>query len=75
MIEVLDLDFRYTDGGFILRIPRLSVTTGSTVAVVGPRGCAKKTTLLNLVAGIALPHAGALTPHHLRPALLCGPTS
>ena len=65
MIEVLDLDFRYADGDFILRVPRLSIDKASTVAMVGPSGCGK-TTLLNLVAGIALPHAGSLTTNDVQ---------
>ena len=62
MIEVRDLDFRYAEGDFVLRIPRLAIERGSTVAVVGPSGCGK-TTLLNLVAGIASPRGGSVTTH------------
>jgi ABC-type lipoprotein export system ATPase subunit len=69
MIDVRDLDFRYPDGDFALRIPQLAVASGSTVAVVGPSGCGK-TTLLNLVAGIALPHAGSLTTHDVQVSTL-----
>ena len=60
MIEVRDLDFRYAEGDFVLRIPRLAIERGSTVAVVGPSGSGK-TTLLNLVAGIASPLSGSVT--------------
>ena len=60
MIEVQDLDFRYAEGDFVLRIPRIAIERGSTVAVVGPSGCGK-TTLLNLVAGIASPLSGSVT--------------
>ncbi len=60
MIEVQDLDFRYAEGDFVLRVPQLAIERGSTVAVVGPSGCGK-TTLLNLVAGIASPGGGRVT--------------
>ena len=60
MIEVQDLDFRYAEGDFVLRVPELTIERGSTVAVVGPSGCGK-TTLLNLVAGIASPGGGRVT--------------
>jgi len=60
MITVSDLEFRYAEGDFFLRIPALSIERGSTVAFVGPSGSGK-TTLLNLIAGIALPRAGRVT--------------
>jgi ABC-type lipoprotein export system ATPase subunit len=59
MIDVSDLEFRYGEGEFHLRIPRLSIERGATVAVIGPSGTGK-TTLLNLVAGIAPPMAGRI---------------
>jgi ABC-type lipoprotein export system ATPase subunit len=57
MIELEDLEFRYGEGDFRLRIPELTVERGSKVAVVGPSGSGK-TTFLHLVAGISLPRAG-----------------
>ncbi len=57
MIQVSDLEFRYTEGEFRLRIPELSIERGSTVAVIGPSGSGK-TTLLRLVSGIAVPQSG-----------------
>jgi len=60
MIEVQDLDFRYAEGDFVLRVPQLAIERGSTVAMVGPSGCGK-TTLLNLVAGITSPGGGVIT--------------
>ena len=59
LIRVTDLDFSYGEGGFRLRIPVLEVARGETVAVIGPSGTGK-TTLLNLVAGIATPAAGSI---------------
>ena len=63
-IEVRDLEFRYRGGDFLLRIPELSIKSGSTVAVIGPSGTGK-TTLLNLLAGCFLPDAGSV---HLKGA-------
>ncbi len=60
MIEIQDLDFRYAEGDFVLRVPQLAIERGSTVAMVGPSGCGK-TTLLNLVAGITSPGGGVIT--------------
>jgi ABC-type lipoprotein export system ATPase subunit len=57
MIELEDLEFRYGEGDFRLRIPELTVERGSRVAVVGPSGSGK-TTFLHLVAGIAMPRSG-----------------
>ena len=47
-----DLGFRYSEGGFALRVPELRVARGEAVAFVGPSGSGK-TTLLHLIAGIA----------------------
>ena len=58
MIRVEDLDFAHP-GGFRLRVPRLAVDPGETVAVVGPSGTGK-TTLLNLVAGILPSRSGRI---------------
>jgi ABC-type lipoprotein export system ATPase subunit len=59
MIHVSDLDFRYPGGDFRLRVSRLDVEGGETVAFVGPSGSGK-TTLLNLIAGIATPARGRI---------------
>jgi putative ABC transport system ATP-binding protein len=57
MIQVTHLEFRYSEGEFILRIPELTVERGETVAVIGPSGSGK-TTLLHLIAGIRTPRCG-----------------
>jgi len=57
MIRISDLEFRYREGAFRLRIPHLEIHEGSTSAFVGPSGSGK-TTLLNLIAGIVLPMKG-----------------
>jgi putative ABC transport system ATP-binding protein len=58
-IRIRDLQFRYRDGDFALRIPGLCIHPGERVAVIGPSGSGK-TTLLHLVAGIATPEAGRI---------------
>jgi putative ABC transport system ATP-binding protein len=62
MIQLRDVEFRYDEGDFALRIPELAVARGETVAVIGPSGSGK-TTLLNLIAGITAPRAGTVTTH------------
>jgi ABC-type lipoprotein export system ATPase subunit len=57
MIEVSDLEFRYGEGEFRLRVPQLRVERGVTAACIGPSGSGK-TTLLNLIAGILMPKQG-----------------
>lgn len=57
MIRIEQLRFSYPADAFSLRIDRLEVGTGESVALIGPSGCGK-TTLLNLVSGILLPDSG-----------------
>jgi len=57
VIKIQDLEFRYGEGEFRLRIPDLVIERGSTTAFIGPSGSGK-TTLLNLLAGIVLPGRG-----------------
>ncbi|MGR3468933.1 MAG: ABC transporter ATP-binding protein [Shimia sp.] len=57
MIEVTDLRFAYPSGGFALDVPVLRVAQGERLAVVGPSGTGK-TTLLNLLSGIATAETG-----------------
>ena len=59
MIQVSDLEFRYGEGEFRLRISDLAVERGMTAAFIGPSGSGK-TTLLNLIAGIIVPHVGRI---------------
>ncbi len=59
MIELRDVSFAYPRGGFRLSVPELSIAEGARVAVVGPSGTGK-TTLLNLVAGLAVPERGTV---------------
>ena len=59
MIRIHDLEFRYPEGEFRLRIPELDIARGSSTAFIGPSGSGK-TTLLNLIAGIATPQQGRI---------------
>lgn len=60
MLELRDIQFRYPTGGFSLRVPELRIETGSAVAVIGSSGTGK-TTLLNLISGVAVPDHGKIT--------------
>ncbi|MEX2580901.1 MAG: ABC transporter ATP-binding protein [Verrucomicrobiales bacterium] len=57
MIDLQDVRFSYPSDSFQLRIARLSVKAGETVAFIGPSGCGK-TTLLNLISGILVADEG-----------------
>ena len=59
MIELHDLEFRYDQSSFALRIGHLRLEDKEHVALIGPSGCGK-TTLLNILAGIVLPHTGTV---------------
>lgn len=59
VIRVRELEFRYPEGEFCLRVPDLEIAQGSQVAFIGPSGCGK-TTLLNLIAGITVPRSGKI---------------
>jgi ABC-type lipoprotein export system ATPase subunit len=58
-IELLGVEFRYPRGEFGMRIEALQIAAGERVACIGPSGTGK-TTLVNLIAGIALPLAGSV---------------
>jgi putative ABC transport system ATP-binding protein len=60
MIRISQLEFRYREGDFTLRVPELSVERGSTVAIIGPSGSGK-TTLLHLMAGIDVASSGQVS--------------
>lgn len=60
MISIRDLDFRYPQGEFRLKVPQLDIAPGERVAVVGASGSGK-TTLLDIVAGIQTARAAELT--------------
>ena len=60
MIEISKLQFRYAEGEFRLALGELSVEAGESMAVIGPSGTGK-TTLLNLISGVAVPESGEVT--------------
>jgi len=59
MIRIDGLVFSYPGGEYTLRLPELSIETGSRTAIIGPSGCGK-TTLLHLMAGILVPEQGTI---------------
>ena len=59
MIAIEGLEFAYAKSPFRLRVPKLAVDAGVSVALIGPSGSGK-TTLLQLIAGIAAPKAGRI---------------
>ena len=58
-VSIRDLEFRYADGPFCLRVDSLQIEAGARVGLVGPSGSGK-TTLLQLVSGIELPQRGRI---------------
>ncbi len=51
MIQIRDLQFKYSQGGFALDVPHLEIENNRCIAVVGPSGIGKST-LLKLIAGV-----------------------
>ncbi len=60
MININNLDFRYSLGDFRLTVPEFTVAQSEKVAVIGPSGSGKST-LLNLIAGILMPMQGTVS--------------
>jgi putative ABC transport system ATP-binding protein len=69
MVNVQDLIFRYPTGGFHLEVEELQVERGASVAVIGPSGTGK-TTLLNLISGVAVPDTGTIATNGIEISLL-----
>jgi len=59
MIRIRDLVFTYPGGEYTLRLPELTIESGSRTAIIGPSGCGK-TTLLHLMAGVLVPEQGSI---------------
>ncbi len=51
MIQIRDLQFKYSQGGFALDVPQFEIENNRCVAVVGASGIGKST-LLKLIAGV-----------------------
>jgi putative ABC transport system ATP-binding protein len=60
VIEFTDIRFQYPHSSFALELVPTRVENREHVALVGPSGCGK-TTLLNLLAGVLVPDAGAVS--------------
>jgi len=60
MISIKNLEFEYPGGAFRLRVPALEIGAGQRVALIGPSGTGK-TTILNLLAGIAVAAQGEIS--------------
>ncbi len=65
MINISNLEFRYKEGEFCLKVPELTVQKSEKVAVIGPSGSGKST-LLNLMAGILIPMQGTVSVDNIK---------
>ena len=59
IVKLTDLEFRYDQGEFHIKLPHLTIHRGQKVAMIGASGTGK-TTLLHLIAGIRTPLAGKI---------------
>ena len=59
MIDIVQLGFGYGDGALLFEDFTFTIRRGEAWTVIGPRGCGK-TTLLYLIAGLALPDRGEI---------------
>ncbi|MGI9330499.1 MAG: ABC transporter ATP-binding protein [Gammaproteobacteria bacterium] len=60
MISLKQIDFLYPGSDFRLQVPKLDISSGECVALIGASGSGK-TTLLELIAGIHQPRSGQVT--------------
>jgi putative ABC transport system ATP-binding protein len=60
MVRLKDIFFRYPNSAFSLEFAEMSFPDRTKNAVIGPSGFGK-TTLLNLISGIAVPEKGEIT--------------
>ncbi|XZE18377.1 ABC transporter ATP-binding protein [Pirellulaceae bacterium SH449] len=65
MISVRNLKHQYSEGGFVLSIPTLTIPDGDSVALIGPSGSGKST-LLNLIAGTIACQQGEIEVNEVR---------
>ena len=59
LIKIQQLQFGYRVGAFRLAVESLHIGVQERIALIGPSGCGK-TTLLNLMAGVLVPHQGEI---------------
>jgi ABC-type lipoprotein export system ATPase subunit len=71
-VAISNLEFRYSEGDFALRVPELQVAKGEALAFVGPSGSGK-TTLLHLIAGIAAATQGRVVTEGVEVSTLSEP--
>jgi ABC-type lipoprotein export system ATPase subunit len=71
-VAISNLEFRYSEGDFALRVPELQVARGEALAFVGPSGSGK-TTLLHLIAGIAAATEGRVVTEGVEVSALSEP--
>ena len=60
MIELKNVEMTYDDNGIklnVLKLPKLTIKSGESVAFIGSSGCGK-TTLFNLISGLITPTSG-----------------
>ena len=60
MIELKNIEMTYDDNGIklnVLKLPKLTIKSGESVAFIGSSGCGK-TTLFNLISGLITPTSG-----------------
>jgi ABC-type multidrug transport system fused ATPase/permease subunit len=68
-IIIENLEFQYTnktDSNFVLKIEKLEINEGESVAIVGPSGSGKST-LVDLILGLVNPNKGKITIGNLSP--------
>jgi putative ABC transport system ATP-binding protein len=59
IVAIRELEFRYANGEYSLRIPELTIAEGEKLFLYGPSGSGKST-LLSLIAGILIPQHGTI---------------
>jgi putative ABC transport system ATP-binding protein len=70
LIEIADLEAGYRDTP-VLKFDGLEIAHGEHTLLLGPSGCGK-TTLLNIIAGLTVPHKGSVRVDGVATAQLSG---
>jgi len=71
-VVISNLEFRYREGDFTLRVPELQIARGEALAFIGPSGSGK-TTLLHLIAGIVPASSGRVVTEGVELSTLAEP--